>query len=129
MGPAFVEHGAMSLKTDCNELMGCHCNQRSNSFVTSFTALLHSPPLQQDDKRSLTTISGLQQTDSFGTCSFPLGGITFKIHLSQVACATLRQATAYHDYTPGKFHIFALHITAIFLPGFGTIQTGIENAC
>lgn len=114
MGPAFVEHGAMSLKTDCNELMGCHCNQRSNSFVTSFTALLHSPPLQQDDKRSLTTISGLQQTDSFGTCSFPLGGITFKIHLSQVACATLRQATAYHDYTPGKFHIFALHITAIF---------------
>lgn len=56
----------------------------------------------QDDKRSLTTFSGLQQTDPFETCSFPLGGFTFNSHLSPVAYATLRQAAAYHSYTPGK---------------------------
>lgn len=126
-GPAFVEHWAMSPKTDYNELMGYHYNQRSDSSVSSFSYIVY--PRQQDDKRSLTTISGFQQTDPFGTCSFPLGGITFNSHLSQVACATLRQATADHNYTLGKFHIFALHITAILSPGFGTIQIRNENAC
>ncbi len=99
--------------------------------MTSFTALLElrSCPSQKGDKRSLTTFSSLQQTDPFGTCSFSLGGFIFNSHLSPVACATLHQAAAYHSYTPGKFHIFALHITAILLPEFGAIQIWIENAC
>jgi len=88
-------------------IMGYHYNQRSDSSVSFFSYIVC--PRQQDDKMSLTTISGLEQTDPFGTCSFPLGGITFNSHLSQIACATLGQATAYHNYTLGKFHIRSAH--------------------